>query len=176
MEHHRGLMNKMYSMVTSYVTGQLTVSSIAGITAGLSVFVLSMFIDIPANLAIPSAAIIFLFSLIPLFGEMIGSILVATVLALNSLTAAIIFLVFFILYQQVEANYISPKIQSKRVSLSPLAILTAVTIGIYLFGIAGGIVSIPIAGCIKVLIEDYLDSSKKRKHDNLKDVAGQATI
>lgn len=165
MKHHRSLMIQMYNIVTSYVTGQLTVSAIAATVAGVAVFVLSAFLDVPSNLAIPSAAIIFVASLIPLFGAMIGALIVSIVLALNSLTAAIIFMVFFILYQQLEANYIHPKIQSKRVDLSILAVLVSVTVGIYLFGIAGGIVSIPIAGCIKVLIEDYLERSDADNSD-----------
>ena len=40
-------------------------------------------------------------------------------------------------------------------NLPALAILSAVTIGIYTFGLVGAIVSIPIAGCIRVLIEEY---------------------
>lgn len=166
LKHHHKLLVQMYNIVTSYVTGQLAVSAIAGTVAGLAVFLLSAFLDVPSNLAIPSAAIVFISSLIPLFGAMIGALIVSIVLALNSVTAAIIFLVFFILYQQVEANYIHPKIQSKRVDLSILAVLVAVTIGIYMFGIAGGIVSIPIAGCIKVLIENYLETKNDRKIDN----------
>lgn len=160
MEHHRNILNRMYSTVTSYVTGQLSVSAIAGSVAGISVFILSLIFDIPTNLAIPVAAMIFMSSLIPLFGAMIGAIFVSIILALSNITAAIIFLVFFILYQQVEANYISPKIQSKRIDLSILAILVAVTIGIYVFGIAGGIISIPIAGCVRVLVEDRLARTK----------------
>jgi predicted PurR-regulated permease PerM len=159
-EHHKKLLGKMYNMVTNYVTGQLTVSSIAGTVAGITVFVLSRIIDVPMNLAVPAAALIFVASLIPLFGEMIGSIVVAFILALNNVTAAIIFLIFFVVYQQIEANYISPKIQSKRVALPALAILVSVTIGVYLLGIAGGIISIPIAGCINVLVEDYLSREK----------------
>lgn len=155
MEHHRNIVGKMYTVVTSYVTGQLTVSAIAGSVAGLTVFVLSMIFNVPANLAIPTAAIVFLSSLVPMFGAMIGAVFVSVILSLNNITAAIIFLVFFILYQQLEANYISPKIQSKRIDLSVLAILIAVTVGIYLFGIVGGIISIPVAGSVKVLAEDY---------------------
>ena len=94
---------------------------------------------------------------------MFGSVLVSFILALNNVPASIIFLVFFILYQQVESNYISPTIQSKRIDLSALIILMSVTIGIYLFGIAGGIISIPIAGCIKVLIEDHYSKSHKKQ-------------
>lgn len=165
MEHHRKLVGKMYKTVTSYVIGQLSVSTIAGVVAGLSVLVLSLIFNIPTNLSMPVAAIIFVFSLIPLIGEMIGSLFVTLILALNNITAAIIFLVFFIIYQQIEANYISPKIQSKRIDLTVLTIIIAVTIGIYLFGIVGGIISIPIAGCINVLIEDRFPKSKSPASD-----------
>jgi len=162
MEYHRKLVHRMYGVVTSYVTGQLLVSAIAGLVAGITVFMLCLIFGISSTLAIPAATIVFVSSLIPLFGAMIGSIIVSIILALNNVTTAIIFLVFFILYQQIEANYISPKIQSKRIDISALIILMAVTIGIYLFGIAGGIISIPIAGCIKVLIEDHFARTHKK--------------
>ena len=160
MKKHRQLISKMYSVVTSYVTGQLTVSSIAATVSGVVVFILSLFFNVPANLAIPAAAIIFISSLIPLFGATIGAILICSILVLNNFTAAIIFLIIFVIYQQVEGNFISPKIQSKKIDLSALAILLSITIGIYLFGIAGGIISIPIAGCIRILIEDYSNREK----------------
>jgi len=161
MGAHRKLFHKMYSVVTSYAVGQLSVSAIAGIMAGIAVFVLSLFFSIPTSLIVPVATIVFITSLIPLFGAMVGSVLVSFILALNNIPAALIFFAFFLLYQQVESNYISPKIQSKRIDLSPLIILMSVTIGIYLFGIAGGIISIPIAGCIKVIVEDYFSRSHK---------------
>ncbi|MCX6728686.1 MAG: AI-2E family transporter [Candidatus Saccharibacteria bacterium] len=165
MEHHRKVVGKMYKSVTNYVVGQLSVSTIAGLVAGLLVLILSVIYIIPTNLAIPAAALIFLFSLIPLFGETVGSLFVTSILAINNVTAAIIFLIFFIIYQQIEANYISPKIQSKRNDLTVLTILIAVTVGIYLFGIIGGIISIPIAGCIDVLVEDRLSKNKKLSTD-----------
>jgi predicted PurR-regulated permease PerM len=168
MEYHRKIVHRMYKVVTSYVVGQLSVSAIAGSVAGVAVFVLSLIFNIPTNLAIPAATIIFTLSLIPLFGAMIGAVIVSVILALNDVTAAVVFLVFFILYQQLEANYISPKIQSKRIDLSALAILVAVTVGVYLFGIAGGIISIPIAGCVGVLTEDYFARAKKNRLESEK--------
>jgi predicted PurR-regulated permease PerM len=68
----------------------------------------------------------------------------------------------------VENNFISPTIQSKRIELSPLAVLVAVTIGLYVFGVAGGIISIPIAGCLKVLVEDYLERNRRVRIENEK--------
>jgi predicted PurR-regulated permease PerM len=160
MQHHRKLLGQMYNVVTSYVTGQLTVSAIAGGVAGVLVLVLSLVFNIPSNLTVPSLTIVFVMSLIPLFGEITGALLVCLILALNSITAAIAFIVFFIIYAQIEANFISPKIQSKRIDLSALIILIAVTIGVYLFGAIGGIISIPVAGCIRILVDDYFEHAK----------------
>lgn len=164
MEYHRNLVHKMYHVVTGYVTGQLTVSGIGSLSAGLVVFILSLiFPNIPSNLALPTIAIAFTLSLIPMFGATIGGIIVSLLLAFNDLTAGIIFAVFFIIYQQIENNFISPTIQARKLELSALAVLSAVTIGLYVFGLAGGIISIPIAGCIKVLIEDYLARARKNR-------------
>jgi predicted PurR-regulated permease PerM len=170
MEYHRQLLNRMYRVTTNFVVGQLSVSAIAGSVAGLATFILSLVFNIPMNLVIPVATIIFTLSLVPMFGAMTGAILVSIVLALNNISAAIIFIVFFILYQQVEANFISPKIQSKRLNLSALVILIAVTTGFYMFGIVGGIISIPIAGCIGILIEDYFARNKKKVPQNKKPI------
>lgn len=157
MQHHHDLAKKMYNVVTGYVSGQLAVSSIGAAFAGLTVFILSLiFPAVPGNLALPTVAITFLLSLIPMFGATIGGTLITVLLLMNDVTAAVIFVVYFIVYQQIENNFISPTVQAKAVELSALAILTSVTIGLYVFGLAGGIISIPIAGCIKVLLEDYL--------------------
>ena len=162
MESHRSILAKMYNVTTSYISGQLTVSTIAGLVSGLSVSILSLFFNIPINLAIPAAAIIFVLSLIPLFGEITGALIVGLILSLNNITAGVIFLVFFLLYTQFEGNFIIPKIQSKRINLSALAVLVSVTVGIYMFGILGAIISIPVAGCIRVLTIEYLARSKNR--------------
>ena len=169
MESHYNLAQRMHHVVSGYVTGQLTVSGIGALCAGATVFLLSLFIaEVPGNLALPTIAIAFLFSLIPMFGATIAGVLVALLLAFNSLAAGIIFGIYFIIYQQIENNFISPAIQSKYVQLSPLAVLVAVTIGLYLFGLAGGIISIPIAGCIKVLLEHYLEASRKKRSNSRK--------
>lgn len=163
MRHHRELATKMYRVVTGYVTGQLGIAMIAATSSALAVFALSFFFDFPASLAFPTAALIFIGALIPMFGATIGGAIVGLLLAFDSITAAIIFLIFFIIYQQVENNIISPVVQSKTNNLSALMVLVAVTIGIYMFGLAGAVISIPIAGCAQVLLVDYLQRSKKRR-------------
>lgn len=162
METHKKIVRRIHSVVSGYVTGQLTVSGIGSVCAGATVFLLSVFFpEVPANLALPTIAIAFTLSLIPMFGATIAGIIVSLLLMFNSLPAGIIFAVYFMIYQQIENNFISPTIQAKRIELSPLAVLVAVTIGLYMFGIAGGIISIPVAGSLKVLIEEYLETSRK---------------
>ena len=167
MEYHRRLAEKMYGVVTSYITGQLTVSSIGALAAGLVVFVLSFFTDVPANMAMPIIALTFILSLVPMFGATIAGVLATVLLGLNDLTAAIIYVIYFVIYQQVENNFISPAIQSRSIDLSALVVLAAATVGLYMFGIAGGIIAIPIAGCLKVLLQDYLERAHvSRKKSN----------
>ncbi|MDN5274396.1 MAG: conserved rane protein of unknown function [Candidatus Saccharibacteria bacterium] len=164
MEYHRRLVSRMYNVVTGYVIGQLTVSAIDAACAGLVVFVLSfVFPSVPVNLALPAVAVAFTLSLIPLFGATIAGVIISVLLAFNDLTAGIIFGIYFILYQQLENNFISPTIQARKLELSALTVLCSVILGVTLFGLVGGIVSIPIAGCVKVLLEDYLVRAKKNR-------------
>lgn len=163
VKHHRQIARRMAGVVSGYVSGQLTVSGIDAVCAGAVVFILSQFFHaVPANLALPTITIAFVLSLIPMFGATIAGIIISLLLAFNSIPAGIIFAVYFMIYQQLENNFISPHIQAKRIELSPLIVLVAVTLGLYTFGIVGGIVSIPIAGCIKVLVEEYLASDRRR--------------
>lgn len=159
MTKHKEVAGRMYNVFTGYVTGQLTVSTIGATFAGITVFVLSLiFPDIPSSLAMPTAAITFVLSLIPMFGATIGGILITLLLAFNALPAAIIYVIYFVVYQQIENNFIAPHIQSKKIDLSALAVLAAVTIGLFVFGVVGGIIAIPIAGVTRILVEEYIAS------------------
>ena len=163
MKTHRRITMSMYKTVKGYVTGQLTVSLIGAVASGLIVFALSLiFEEVSSGLAMPIAAITFVLSLIPMFGATIGGAIGTLLLALNSIPAAVIYVVYFVIYQQIENNLISPNIQAKSIELSPLLILVAVTIGLYMFGIVGGIIAIPIAGCIRILVIEFIANRKAK--------------
>ena len=162
---HKRVVSRIYGVVNGYVTGQLTVSAIGAVLAGAAVFVLSLiFPQVPSGLAFPTAALTFVLSLIPMFGATIAGLLVAVLLAFNVLPAAIIYIIYFFVYQQIENNFVSPHIQAKKIELSALAVLASVTVGLYLFGIVGGIIAIPIAGSIRVLLDEYL-MHRKAEHE-----------
>jgi predicted PurR-regulated permease PerM len=164
MEIHKRIVSRIYGVVAGYVSGQLTVSTLAATFSGLAVFVISLvFGNVPINLALPAAAITFLLSLIPMFGSTIGGILIALLLSFNSVPAGITYFIYFVVYQQIENNFLSPHIQSRKIDLSALAILASITIGLYIFGLAGGIIAIPIAGSLRVLLDEYLIYAKKKR-------------
>lgn len=176
MKKHRRLAHRVYGVVSGYVMGQLTVSTIGATCAGLFVFILSfIFKEIDPNLAMPTAAITFVLSLIPMFGATIGGVIISVLIALNSIPGAIVYAIFFVVYQQIENNFISPHIQAKRIDLTALMVLAAVTIGLYMFGVIGGIIAIPIAGTVRIFIEEYLENRKKPSGFRAKLAAATAT-
>lgn len=155
-KHRKELANKMYRIVTGYVNGQLLVAAIAAMTA-LTMMSILTFFDINIPFIIPMSAIVGLFSLIPLIGATISAVLVVGVSLFESVVAAIIMAIFFVVYQQVENNAIQPIIQSKTVNLTPLSIFIAAIIGVNLAGILGAIVAIPVAASIRIVAKDYIE-------------------
>ena len=151
----RRVISKMADVVSTYVSHQIIVAMIDGLASGLIVFLLSLFLNISSSLAIPMGMITMLFYLIPMFGQFIGGTLVTILLVFSNPIAGLVFAVIYIIYSQVENNIIAPKIQGEALNLRPVVILSAVTIGMYMFGLLGAIIAIPIAGCIRVLIEEY---------------------
>ncbi len=93
--------------------------------------------------------------LIPMFGPIISCGLITILLAFSSPAAGLIFLVFYIVYAQIENNLIAPKLQGNALNLPSALILTAIVIGMYMFGLVGAIIAIPIAGGIKVVVEEW---------------------
>ena len=150
----RQVLNRCAEVIAKYVSGQLLVAILDGTVVAVSVLILSILFGFSAVLTIPMGLVAAFFYLIPMFGPIITAILVTLLLLPNSLWAGIVFLIFYVIYSQIENNLISPKIQGKGLNLPPLLILVSVTIGIYAFGLIGCVVAIPIAGCIRVIIEE----------------------
>ena len=161
--HHRQLVHKMYRIVTGYVSGQVLISGISATCSLVVIIILSTIFDMPPSLAIPIAAILFVAGLVPLFGATVGATIAAILLGINNVSAAVFFIIYYIIYQQIENNFISPTVQSRAVEISALTVLVSLTIGLSLFGILGGIISIPIGGCIRVLVLDYIEKRQRKQ-------------
>jgi predicted PurR-regulated permease PerM len=160
LEHHKYLIGRMYTVVTRYVSGQVFVATLAGASGLLVLFALTNFFAVPLTAVLPLAFLIFLTDLVPMIGAIIGATIVIFVLVFNDIGAAVAFGIYFFIYQQVENNLIQPTVQARTIELSALTILIAALIGINLLGPVGGFLAIPAAGCLRVLVLDYLERRK----------------
>lgn len=158
---HEQIASKMYDAVTGYVVGQVSVALVASLFAIGALFLLRV------PYPIPLAGIVFVFGLIPLIGNTIAAILVVlATLIFKDVTAALILLAFFVLYQQIENATLQPIVQGKTTNLPPLVIFVSVILGVALIGPIGGLFAIPAAGCAKVLLNDYLEHRDDLKSDD----------
>ena len=146
---------KMANVVSIYVSRQVIVAMLDGCAAMVITFILSLIMGFSSSLAVPMGLITALFYLIPMFGQFIGGTIVTLILMSSSLWGGLMFAAIYILYSQIENNIIAPKIQGDALKLQPVVILCAIVIGMYMFGLLGAIIAIPIAGCIRVLVEEY---------------------
>lgn len=149
------VLSKMANVISTYVSRQMIVAVLDGCASALIVFIISLFTNVSSSLAIPMGMITMVFYMIPMFGQFIGGTLVTLVLATTNPLAGVIFAIVYIIYAQVENNLIAPKIQGNALNLPAVFILCAIVIGMYMFGLLGAIIAIPIAGCIRVLIDEY---------------------
>lgn len=105
-----------------------------------------------------------LFNIIPYFGAIIA---VAITLMITVLTGgfsqAIWVGIVIIILQQIDANIINPKIVGNSLTLSPLLVIFAVTIGGAYFGILGMFLAVPVITVIKILVGDYIDYERNKK-------------
>ena len=151
----RIVVRKMAHVVSTFFAKQVTIAILDGIVSGTAVFALALIFGTNTGLAIPMGLITMTFYLIPMFGQVIGASLVTLILIFNNPLMAVIWLAFYIVYGFVEVNILSPKVQGSALNLRPVIILIAMVIGTYMLGLFGAIIAIPIAGCIKILIEEY---------------------
>jgi predicted PurR-regulated permease PerM len=154
----REIADDIYHLVGRYVTGNLLISLIAGTATTIVLLALG----VPFALAL--GLIVAILDLIPLAGATLGAIVVTLVALSHSVTAAIIVLVFFIVYQQLENHLLQPLIYGRTVRLSPLAILLSVLIGSQLAGVIGALAAIPVGGTIQILL-DHWQASRRPPED-----------
>jgi predicted PurR-regulated permease PerM len=146
----------VYRTVGGYVTGNLVISLIAGTLTTVVLLALGV------PFAVALGVIVAILDLIPLAGATIAGVIIGTVAFLHSITAGIVVVVFFVVYQQLENHFLQPVVYSRTVKLSPLVVLIAVLVGAKLAGILGALGAIPVAGAIQVLLIDWNEHRRTR--------------
>jgi predicted PurR-regulated permease PerM len=138
--------------VGGYVAGALLQATIAGI---LTYIVLAI-LGVPFRA--PLAVLVFLLDLIPLVGATVAAVLVGIVTVFNDFpTVTIIWVIWSIVYQQVENSVIQPQIQRRTVQVHPFLVLVSVLFGATLLGIVGALVAIPAAASIQIMLREWWD-------------------
>lgn len=164
-KNHRRILSRMYGTVSGYVSSIVTICSISATCGSIATAILALIFGFPISLIAPIAVLLFVFGMIPMVGTTIAGMLSALIIGLNSPTAGLIFLAYFLIYQQIENNVISPMVQARNNQLSALIIFIALTVGVYAFGLLGALLAIPLAACAKILVQEQLKSRKRRSRE-----------
>ncbi len=154
---------EIYRVVRGYVNGQVSLAFIAAVLIGPALFIMG--VSYPIALMV----VIFICGLIPLIGHTIGAVIVTTVALFHSLTAAIVVLIWYIIYINFENYILQPRIQANTTKMSPLLVFAAIIVGVNFDGIVGGLIAIPVAGSIRILVIEYLERRRMLPTDYIVD-------
>lgn len=134
----------------SFISGQCLEACILGV-----MFIITMTIlDLPY--ALMMGVLIAITALIPIVGAFIGCFIGAILILIDSPVQALIFVIMFLVLQQIEGNLIYPHVVGNSVGLPSIWVLMAVTVGGNLMGVVGMIIFIPICSILYALFRDIV--------------------
>jgi predicted PurR-regulated permease PerM len=164
----RRLLSKSAGAISGYITGNLAISVICGITT----FIVLLLLGMPY--AAPLALLVAVLDLIPLVGATLGGALLVIVGLFVEPWKAVVLLVYIVVYQQVEGSILQPLVYSKAVQLNGLVILIALLVGGQLLGIPGALLAIPVAEIIRIVVTELLAYRRTPKEANEPAVASSS--
>jgi predicted PurR-regulated permease PerM len=145
------IIDELDGVIGGFIRGQL----IDGAIVGVMIFVMLMATHVPYALLIGIAAGILNF--IPYAGAVIGFVpSVILALAYNGPGNALLVALLFAVIQQIDGNFVAPRVLKDNVGLSPLYIILSILVGSELFGLAGTFLAVPVAAMLRVLREQLL--------------------
>jgi predicted PurR-regulated permease PerM len=95
-------------------------------------------------------------NIVPIVGPIAAAVLATSVAAFDSWNKAAGVILFYVIYQQIENAFLTPKIMKSTVDLPALAVIIALAIGGKLAGVVGALVAVPTAALLGVIIDEYL--------------------
>lgn len=147
-----------YRTFSNFLTGQCLEAVILG-----TMFVICMgILQMPYAMLI--GVLIAFTALIPIFGAFIGCVVGAFLILTVAPMKALVFVIMFLILQQIEGNLIYPRVVGSSVGLPSIWVLAAVSIGASLMGIVGMLVFIPIVSVLYALLRgDVYEHLEKRE-------------
>jgi predicted PurR-regulated permease PerM len=147
------LTEQITQSVGRYVLGQAGLAAINGVASFIFLSIIQA--PFPAVLAF----LAFLFSLVPLVGTLTGSIIIVLVClipGLGSPLTALVAAIYYVIYMQVEAYLLSPRIMNRAVKVPGALVVIAALAGGSLLGILGALIAIPVAASILLIIKQVV--------------------
>ena len=138
------------SRVGAFVGSQVLIAALAAIF----VFFLSLGLDLPYAAAL--GMVILFVALIPLVGHFIGASIVILVALTESPTKALLALILYTLYVQIENYIITPRIMKRSLSIPGLVTILAALLGTSLLGLVGGLLAVPIAAAVLLIMDEVV--------------------
>lgn len=135
----------------NFVTGQLT----EAVIIGLLCFVGMVVFRFPYPTA--TSAVVGVTALIPVFGAWIGGILGALLCLSVSFSKALLFIVFLIVLQQLEGDFIYPRVVGKSVGLPGILVFLSVMLGASIWGVLGMLLAVPLCSVGYTLVKESID-------------------
>lgn len=151
------LLEDVSSAVGRYVIGQASLALTNGILS--LIFLTIIGAPVPALLAL----IAFIGSMIPLVGTLSASIIISLICLFVSPTTALIAIIYYLIYMQIEAYVLSPRIMNKAVDVPGALVVIAAVAGGALGGILGALVAIPVAASIIIIVQKVVFPNQDRK-------------
>jgi predicted PurR-regulated permease PerM len=157
-EGARSVSAKITQQLGDYVAGNLLVALIAGAVT----LVWLAIIGAPTPIAL--ALVVSLLDVIPLVGAAIAAVIVTTVVAIDSVPAAIATIVFFVLYQLGENYVLVPRLFPTRVTINPAATIIGALVGATLLGVVGFLLSIPLVAVTDLVLRDVVIPRQRSRY------------
>jgi putative heme transporter len=152
-----GLLEDVSGAVGRYVMGQASLAAINGILSLIMLTIIGA--PVPALLAL----IAFIGSMIPLVGTLSASIINSLICLIVSPITALIAFIYYLVYMQIEAYVLSPRIMNKAVAVPGALVVIAAVAGGALGGILGALVAIPVAASIIIIVQKVVFPTQDSK-------------
>lgn len=150
------LIGKIQAKMGSWLRGQLLLSLIIGVTTYIVLAILGV------KYAVLLALLAGVFEIIPFIGPILAAIPAVFFAASDSTVRAFIVAGVYLVIQQLENNFIVPKVMQQSVGLNPLVILIAVLIGARLAGFLGAILAVPVAAIVAIFFRDVFEDRRTK--------------
>ena len=160
--HHEyvgSMLIKMQHKVGQWLIGQLVLMLFIGVLFYIGLLIFGV------KYALLLAVLAAVFEIIPYLGPVAAAIPAVFFATVDSPTKGILVLVYYLLIQRVEHLLLVPKIMQKTTGLNPIMVILALAVGLSIGGIAGGLLSIPVAAALNAILSDYLERQNKQTHD-----------